>query len=105
MGSQPLASIQYEDWKKWPKTFKEPTHEDWINEICLLKSENAELKSELETERVRLAACGVAAMANTESTVAKRITPDNPYWSASYKDVCNAVDREMKLRATYERAE
>lgn len=56
------------------------------------------LREELETERLRLAACGVAAMSNTESTVAQRIDRSNPYWSASYGDVCAAVDREMRLR-------
>lgn len=68
----------------------------------LLERDGAELDrlcAELETERTRLAACGVAAMANTPSTVAQRITRDNPYWSASYGDVCAAVDREMALRA------
>jgi len=66
----------------------------------------AELEQELDRERMRLAACGVAAMANTTTTVAQRIGPDHPYYSASYGDVCRAVDREMDLRAqlTAERA-
>lgn len=64
-----------------------------------LETELERLKKECEVERMRLAACGVAAMANTEETQAKqRIGRDNPYWSASYGDVCDAVDREMKLR-------
>ena len=57
------------------------------------------LKEELENERIRLAGCGVAAMANTDETVKQRIGRDSPYWSASYGDVCDAVDREMKLRS------
>lgn len=57
-----------------------------------------DLVAELERERLRLAACGVAAMANTPSTIAQRIGRDNPYWSASYDGVCSAVDREMKYR-------
>lgn len=72
----------------------------------LLERDGAELDrlcAELETERMRLAGCGVAAMANTPTTVAQRITRDNPYWSASYGDVCRAVDREMALRAEVER--
>ena len=56
-------------------------------------------EKEVETERMRLAGCGVAAMQNTESTIKDRITPDNPYYSASYGDVCGAVDREMRLRS------
>lgn len=58
-----------------------------------------ELERECERERLRLAACGVAAMCNTKETMEKqRIGRDNPYWSGSYGDVCSAVDREMKLR-------
>jgi hypothetical protein len=53
---------------------------------------------DLETERMRLAGCGVAAMANTAYTVAQRIQHGHPYYSASYGDVCLAVDREMALR-------
>lgn len=57
-----------------------------------------ELEDALELERMRLAACGVAAMANTEKTLAERLQKDNPYYSASYGDVCAAVDREMSYR-------
>lgn len=69
-----------------------------------LERELAEARAELETERIQLTACGVAAMQNTVASVAERITRDNPYWSASYGDVCAAVDREMALRAEAERA-
>ena len=54
---------------------------------------------DLEREQIRLAACGVAALANTpESAKSKRIYPNSQYWSASYSDVCDAVDREIALR-------
>ena len=53
---------------------------------------------EIETLRIQLAACGVAARQNTESTIKDRLTQDSPYWSGSYQDVCNAVDREMIWR-------
>ena len=65
--------------------------------------EIARLRAEVETERLRLAACGVAAMQNTVSSITQRLTRDNPYWSASYGDVCGAVDREMNLRDEVER--
>lgn len=75
--------------------------------IAELLSQNAKirkLEEELETERMRLAGCGVAAMCSTrESSEQQRITKDNPYWSASYGDVCNAVDREMAMREHLER--
>lgn len=61
-----------------------------------------EAEAQLEWERVRLAACGVAALANTDKAVQGRIGCDNPYWSASYGNVCDAVDREMALRAEVE---
>lgn len=57
-----------------------------------------------ELLRLQLAACGVAAMCNTEETIDKqRIGEDSPYWSDSYRNVCNAVDREMELQAENER--
>jgi hypothetical protein len=57
------------------------------------------IEKELERERMRLAACTTAALGNTPERVAERLTPDSPYWSASYSDVCAAVDRDMALRA------
>lgn len=63
------------------------------------------LFTELEIERLRLAACGVAATANTPETAAEqRLKPDSPYLSASYHDVCAAVEREMALRDWQRRA-
>ncbi len=60
-------------------------------------------EDELERERMRLAACMSAALGNTPSTAAERIGRDHPYWSASYGCVCDAVDREMALRAEVSR--
>ena len=62
------------------------------------------IEAELEINRMQVVACGVAALANTrESAKQQRIPRDNPYWSASYSDVCNAVNREMVLREGFER--
>lgn len=58
----------------------------------------AQAASLLETERMRLVACGVAAMANTVEARGERLARDHPCYSASYGDVCNAVDREMTHR-------
>lgn len=69
------------------------------SKITSLKAENEALRSQLEYERIRLAACGAAALANTEKSIQRRITSDNEYYSASYGDVCRAVDREMKYRS------
>lgn len=68
-------------------------------ELRRLHAEIESLKEELETERVRLAACGVIAMANTTETAAKFREMNLEYRSASCDDVAKAVDREMALRA------
>jgi hypothetical protein len=56
------------------------------------------LERDLETARMQLAACATAALQNTAESIAQRIGPDNPYYSAAYMDVCSAVDREVYLR-------
>jgi len=63
------------------------------------------MQEQLEIERIRLAACGVAAMQNTRATIKDRIRSDSPYYSASYSDVCKAVDREISLREKLELVE
>lgn len=35
---QPNASTQYENWKEFPKSCREPTHEEWLAEVNVLKS-------------------------------------------------------------------
>lgn len=69
-----------------------------------LKDERDALKAECERERLRLAACGVAACSDTpESAKAQRIDSNNPYHSASYADVCRRTDECIRLRAEVER--
>ena len=72
---------------------------DCCKEIARLEAALAEAKKQRDHELSRLAACGVAAMGNTKEAVVQRIDRDNPYWSASYGDVCASVDREMDLRS------
>jgi hypothetical protein len=66
-------------------------------------AEYQKLLTELEREQMRLAACGVVAMANTPDTAAKArdILPE--YRSASCDDVARMVDENMKLRAAIDR--
>ncbi len=59
----------------------------------------AAARADLEAEGLRLAACTHAALSNTPESAKTRIDPGHAYWSASYGDVCAAVDREMALRA------
>ena len=55
------------------------------------------LREELERERMRLAACGVVALANTPDSAEKSRTMHDDYRSASCDDVARAVDRQMAL--------
>lgn len=66
--------------------------------IAKQAEEIAALKEEVTSERMRLAACGVAALQNTDEAREFRIKSGNEYYSASYHDVCKAVDREMVFR-------
>lgn len=61
------------------------------------------LLDELEIERMRLATCGVIALANTPESAARArdILPE--YRSASCDDVERMVDEQMALRAEVER--
>ena len=63
------------------------------------EKEREELRADLETERMRLAACGVVAFANTPDSAkqAREMRPE--YWSASCGDVARMVDENIKLRA------
>lgn len=64
--------------------------------------EIARLTKELETERMRLTACGVVAMSNTPESAVRARTMHPDYWCASVGDVACAVDREMELRRKLE---
>lgn len=65
--------------------------------------ERDEARTELEVERMRLAACGVIALANTPESAAKARDMLPQYRSASSADVTRAVDQEIQLRAEVER--
>ncbi len=75
----------------------EPRHvEQHVNE---LRAENARLGTELERERIRLAACGVVALADTpESAIEARKMHDD-YRSCSVESVARRVDECIKLRS------
>ena len=55
--------------------------------------------AELERERMRLAACGVVALANTPDSSAKARDMPHDYRSASCDDVARMVDLQMQYRA------
>ena len=63
-----------------------------------IETELTAAREELETERIRLAACGVVAMADTKEsrTKAREMLPQ--YRSASLSDVERRVDECIELR-------
>ena len=72
-------------------------------ELTTATRERDEAREELETTRMRLAACGVIALANTPKSAARQRDMLPEYRSASLHCVMGAVDREMGLRAEVER--
>lgn len=77
------------------------THDGSCNdyrEILQLQDTVASLTEELERERMRLAACGVVAMANTPASAAEMRAVQAEYRSASLDDVARAVDRQIEYR-------
>ena len=73
------------------------SYEDHAAEVEKLRDGNEQL-------RVQLAGCSVAAGQNTENSRKERCTREMYGWSPAYQDVCNAVDREIKLRAERDEA-
>lgn len=62
-------------------------------------SECDRLRAELETERMRLVACSVIALANTPESAASARDMHPDYRSPYCDDVARAIDREIALRA------
>lgn len=69
-----------------------------LETVAKQDAEIAELRNELETERMRNVACGVVAMADTPDAAkqARDMSPD--YMSAACQDVARRVDECIKLR-------
>jgi hypothetical protein len=69
-----------------------------LNELKEKDLQLEEKDKEIEILRMQLAACGIAAMSNTHESRNNLITKENPYWSAYYGDVLDAVGREINYR-------
>ena len=69
-----------------------------VAHLQILERQLAEKDAELKTERIRLAACGVVALANTPDSAAKAREMLPEYRSASCDGVARTVDREIALR-------
>jgi len=76
---------------------------DCVDHFDALKADYGLRTKELETERIRLAACGVVALSNTAESAVKASEMHPDYRSASLGDVERAVDAEMTLREENER--
>ena len=89
----------------WSPLYGESPASIQAAELARLREKAALLEQELETERMRLAACGVIALANTANSAiqARDMLPE--YWSASAQDCASAVDREMDYRSRLAMAE
>lgn len=100
---------------------KAPTVEmarDQSERIAALEAKNAELRAAnkramfamrdmeaaLETERMRLVACGVVALADTPESAASARQMHDDYRSASLTDVIRRVDECIALRAALEKS-
>lgn len=68
-----------------------------------LREEVERLRDELETERMRVVACGVIALSNTRESAESQRKMHQKYRCASVIDVERAVDREMDLHEEVER--
>lgn len=79
--------------------------DDGVVNACLDEAARRmeELQDELETERMRLAACGVVAMANNAKSASNARVMNDKYRSASLDDVIRAVDAEMRYRDAIEK--
>ena len=72
---------------------------DLVADIVYMGTQLAEAREHLESERIRLAACSIAALSDTEeSSKVNRLLSDSPYHSASYNDVCRRTDECIELR-------
>lgn len=108
------AEERAREWIRWFDSIPYYDEEDWITHwnkenqaydiLRDLLAELEQVKNDLERTRVQLAGCGVAAMQNTEKSRKERAKPGDYGYSASYGDVCRAVDREMKLWDELEQA-
>ena len=68
------------------------------NKVFQLGCRVSELENELERERLRLAACGVVAMADTPESAARARHINEEFWSASLEDVIRQIDALMSTR-------
>lgn len=68
------------------------------HDVAVLRQQRDELIAQIEQLRCQLAGCGAVAMQNTCDSTAQRAAPGDYGYSASYAEVCLAVDREIAMR-------
>lgn len=93
------------DEQRWSKgnqswSSEHAAYDDWrYHSPVATPAEVEALRAELERERMRLAACGVVALADTPESAARARDMHADYRSASCDDVARTVDALMALRA------
>ena len=103
-----VRDILADDCEPTPITAEhwEPIHDQVqsvVRERDELREEVERLRDELETERMRVVACGVIALSNTRESAGRQRKMHQKYRCASVIDVERAVDREMDLHEEVER--
>lgn len=96
------AGTQIRDWQPHMKRVLQCVREN-DPVVAKLRTEIERLNAELERERIRLAACGVVALADTPKSAASARQMREEYRSASCDDVARRVDDCMRLRTEIER--
>lgn len=89
------ASEQYEQWKKYPNSYKAPTHEDWLRELASLRQKqvlweagNRELADRLEARDVAIDAL------RAEKERAER---EVVYWRDQYYGLVTKMQEEGNI--------
>ena len=91
----------YSDCEFGPHS-EDPDHRGLYRAAELLQQQEAKierLEQQLETERMRVVACGLIATSDTPFSAAQNRNCDPAYWSASADDIARQIDELMRLRA------
>ena len=94
-----IVASNHDGWTAFDGLSEEQDGE-WVRytDASAIERERDALRDELERERMRLAGISAIALANTPESAAIARQCHVDYVSASMRDVCDAVDREMALR-------
>jgi len=101
MNKKELQSILHADEESL-EGLRYRNRKELMQVISACRQQLANSENDLETERMRLSACGVIALCNTKKTADKQRKIHQDYKSDSLNNVIRAVDAEMDLREKLE---